>query len=253
MRSTVKKRKKKEEKKRSRAGACRVKSPNKSVASRYHGYPISKAVARAAHSANVVDQSQMLITLLKALATSPARFYWHAEKKKKKEESKNRILQLFELVSLLISPLTMNLQGSVRACARQMAFKTCSCWSRLWRRRIFFRTLNDYERSWTPLWVVKDDYWRSPGLCILDLFVIHFSRCRSHFRLRREGGGKVPYESSFVCTQCANFWDDPLRLSKVFHIFACMHCTCSWLFRPAGPHQCSAGSVACWAHEFINL
>ena len=40
---------------------------------------------------------------------------------------------------------------------------------------------------------------------------IHYSHCRSHFRLRREGGGEVPYESSFVCPRCANFWDDPLE------------------------------------------
>ena len=40
-----------------------------------------------------------------------------------KKKSKNRILQLFEIVSLLISQLTLNLQGSVPAWVRQTAFK----------------------------------------------------------------------------------------------------------------------------------
>ena len=123
----------------------------KSVASRY---PISKAVGAHMRLWSI-DQSQMSIRLLKALvgtrssstpsrSTPPAAFIGMQRKKKKK--STNRILQLFEIVSLLISQLTLNLQGSVPACVRQTAFKKYSCWSRLWRR-IFYRTpLNEYER-----------------------------------------------------------------------------------------------------------
>ena len=50
--------------------------------------------------------------------------FTHAEKEKnKKKKSKNGILQLFEIVSLLISQLTLNLQGSAPAWVRQTALK----------------------------------------------------------------------------------------------------------------------------------
>ena len=120
-----------------------IKSPKKCCES------LSDLQGSGRTHANVVDQSQMSIALLKALvgtrsSSTPSRShachlptFRHAEKEKKTE---NRILQLFEIVSLLISQLALNLQGSVPCMRKRDDIKTCSCWSRLWRRRIFYPT-----------------------------------------------------------------------------------------------------------------
>ena len=125
MRSTVKKKKKK--KTQSCCEACRVKSPKKCCES------LSNLQGSGCTHANVVDQSQMSIALLKALVRHSLQFDTELiyttrpllrMQKKKKEKRKNRILQLFEIVSLLILQLTLNFQESVPACIRtEMAFK----------------------------------------------------------------------------------------------------------------------------------
>ena len=148
MRSIVKKKNKKKNKTQSCSGVCGVKSPKKCCDS------LSDLQGSGRTHANVVDQSQMSIALLKALvdtrsSSTPSRShachlptFRHAEKEKKTE---NRILQLFEIVSLLISQLALNLQGSVPACTRETTLKYVHVGAGCGEEGYFIRHLN-FER-----------------------------------------------------------------------------------------------------------
>ena len=134
----------------------------------------------------------------------------------KKKKSRNCcLLRLFEIVSLIISQSTLNLQpvqGNVPACRRQIALchvhvrAACGLWWRIKEGIILFYLTPSIERFVNAFVSRKDDLWSTPaGFCHFSYISRH---CRSHFWLRR-GRGKVPCESSFVCPRCVNFWDDP--------------------------------------------
>ena len=153
------------------------------------------------------NERRLMFDLNKLLTNCPNGRFWRKCSLTKMSLLYSKLLWLFESVSLLISQKTLNLQGSVPARIRQMAF-TCTCSSRLWRRQ---RNFIEHLRMITSVSFLSRERRSWKYTCILHLkpFVIHFSRCRSHFRFEEGEGGKVPYESSFVCVRYANFWDDP--------------------------------------------
>ena len=210
--SKKKKKKKKKKKTQSCCGACTVKSPKKkkSVASRSHDYLISKAAGLHI----MVDQSQMMsISLLEAPCstpsgpTPPVRFYIGMQKKgKRRRKLKSRSSTVRDCLPAHFT--TLNLQGSVPARARQTALKHVHVGAGGGEEGYFFRTpSNDYERF------VNAFVGRERRLLMLSWTLHLRAICHTFLPLIlsitlsfEEGGrGKVPYESSFVCPQCANF------------------------------------------------
>ena len=95
---------------------------------------------------------------------------------KKRKKSRNRtciLLRLFEIVSLLFSQWTQNLQGGVPACVRQTTlFEQVETKNEDFIGSRYLRSITSIW--WTPLWVVKDDLWsKSEHLPYISPIVDH--------------------------------------------------------------------------------